>query len=341
MATLGVGRAIAQTEAEPNNTSLTADAATLPLGNIRISISGVLRANNRTPSPRDQDWFEMTSSSVFSSIKITITPSGIDGNERITYKVMDGGLDELVTGTVSGNPMEETISSHGSGNFFIKISDENSLTSASGAGAYKVDVVGVDPTSPPTETTEVESNNDSSNADVLNVPFTPNNTGATVTGKLRENNQTPNPRDVDWFKFTNPHKFSAMKVILIPDGIDSNQHISWQILDEQLNVLSDADMNNTSELTIDPTADGATFFVEVFDDGNLDSNSGQASYSVQVLGVGGTGQTQYAAWSNGAAFDADANGDGVKNGLAFLLGAAGPSAAVTPPTFPRVPETRR
>ena len=111
MATLGLGRAIAQTEAEPNNTSLTADAATLPLGNIRISISGVLRANNQTPSPRDQDWLKITSSSVFSSIKITITPSGIDGNERITYKVMDGGLDELVTGTVSGNPMEETIPS--------------------------------------------------------------------------------------------------------------------------------------------------------------------------------------------------------------------------------------
>ena len=28
------------------------------------------------------------------------------------------------------------------------------------------------------------------------------------------------------------------------------------------------------------------------------------------------------AWAGGAAFDADANGDGVKNGLAFLLGAA-------------------
>ena len=30
----------------------------------------------------------------------------------------------------------------------------------------------------------------------------------------------------------------------------------------------------------------------------------------------------YAAWSGGAAFDADANGDGLSNGLAFLLGAA-------------------
>ena len=34
----------------------------------------------------------------------------------------------------------------------------------------------------------------------------------------------------------------------------------------------------------------------------------------------------YDTWSGGAAFDADANGDGVKNGLAFLLGAANPNA---------------
>ena len=32
-------------------------------------------------------------------------------------------------------------------------------------------------------------------------------------------------------------------------------------------------------------------------------------------------QTPYEVWAGGAAFDADANGDGVKNGLAFLLGA--------------------
>jgi autotransporter-associated beta strand protein len=34
----------------------------------------------------------------------------------------------------------------------------------------------------------------------------------------------------------------------------------------------------------------------------------------------------YAAWSAGAAFDADTNGDGVGNGLAWLLGAANPNA---------------
>ena len=36
-------------------------------------------------------------------------------------------------------------------------------------------------------------------------------------------------------------------------------------------------------------------------------------------------QTPYEAWSGGAAFGADANGDGVDNGLAFLLGAANPN----------------
>ena len=41
----------------------------------------------------------------------------------------------------------------------------------------------------------------------------------------------------------------------------------------------------------------------------------------------------YIAWSGGAAFNADANKDGVPNGLAFLLGASGPNTSVTPPTI--------
>jgi hypothetical protein len=34
----------------------------------------------------------------------------------------------------------------------------------------------------------------------------------------------------------------------------------------------------------------------------------------------------YAEWSGGEAFEADTNGDGVSNGMAFLLGAADPNA---------------
>jgi autotransporter-associated beta strand protein len=51
-----------------------------------------------------------------------------------------------------------------------------------------------------------------------------------------------------------------------------------------------------------------------------------------TINVSGTAQTQYEAWAGGALFNNDANGDGVKNGLAFLLGASGPSGAVTQPT---------
>ena len=40
-------------------------------------------------------------------------------------------------------------------------------------------------------------------------------------------------------------------------------------------------------------------------------------------------QTKYAAWAGTASFDVDTNGDGVKNGIAWLLGAAGPSANAT------------
>ena len=54
-----------------------------------------------------------------------------------------------------------------------------------------------------------------------------------------------------------------------------------------------------------------------------------------LLNVTSTGVVTdpYAVWAvGGAAFDGDANGDGVENGLAFLLGAATPTSAVTLPT---------
>ena len=60
---------------------------------------------------------------------------------------------------------------------------------------------------------------------------------------------------------------------------------------------------------------------------NNDSN--ENPFVIHLSGTGLIPQTPYDAWSGGAAFDADANGDGVSNGLAFLLGAANPSANAT------------
>jgi autotransporter-associated beta strand protein len=54
-----------------------------------------------------------------------------------------------------------------------------------------------------------------------------------------------------------------------------------------------------------------------------------------LLKVTSTGQSAYQAWAGGAAFDADANNDGLPNGAAFLLGAGSPSSAVTRPTVTR------
>jgi autotransporter-associated beta strand protein len=54
---------------------------------------------------------------------------------------------------------------------------------------------------------------------------------------------------------------------------------------------------------------------------NNDSDEGTFT-----INVSGTAQTPYDAWSGGAGFDVDTNGDGVDNGLAFLLGAANPNA---------------
>jgi fibronectin-binding autotransporter adhesin len=53
---------------------------------------------------------------------------------------------------------------------------------------------------------------------------------------------------------------------------------------------------------------------------NNDSDEGTFT-----INVNGTAQTLYQAWAGGATFSGDANGDGVSNGLAFLLGATGPN----------------
>jgi autotransporter-associated beta strand protein len=55
------------------------------------------------------------------------------------------------------------------------------------------------------------------------------------------------------------------------------------------------------------------------------SDSDENPFVINLSGTG-TGEMPYDAWAGGAAFEDDANGDGVKNGLAFLLGAADPSA---------------
>ena len=75
----------------------------------------------------------------------------------------------------------------------------------------------------------------------------------------------------------------------------------------------------TFTVTFAPSAAGernATLTIE-------SNDSDEGSY---VINLTGTGQSAFDAWSGGAAFDADANGDGVSNGLAWILGAADPSA---------------
>ena len=66
------------------------------------------------------------------------------------------------------------------------------------------------------------------------------------------------------------------------------------------------------------------------------SSSGLTSAQLALIsGLGGVtldangflvAGSPYGSWSGGAAFSADSNGDGVSNGLAWILGAAGPSA---------------
>ena len=96
-----------------------------------------------------------------------------------------------------------------------------------------------------------------------------------------------------------------------------------------------ADFTVTAMPTTPVTSDGGTttFTVRFYPhaagarNASLSIANSDSDENPFVINISGTGTGQpYDAWSGGAAFDADANGDGVKNGLAFLLGAANPSA---------------
>ena len=63
-----------------------------------------------------------------------------------------------------------------------------------------------------------------------------------------------------------------------------------------------------------------------------DANHNPAPPVAQPLTVKPLTMAAYDAWAGGAAFAADANADGIANGLAWLLGAVDPSATVSLPT---------
>lgn len=84
-------------------------------------------------------------------------------------------------------------------------------------------------------------------------------------------------------------------------------------------------------LTINPTANlvgGKNYAIQIaataIDDTAGNSFAGTTNDTTWSFAT----EPAYDAWAGGALFDADANGDGVKNGLAWILGAANPAASV-------------
>jgi autotransporter-associated beta strand protein len=93
-----------------------------------------------------------------------------------------------------------------------------------------------------------------------------------------------------------------------------------------------ADFTVTTAPSASVAAAGTTTFVVTFApsaagerNATLTIESNDSDEGSYVINLTGTGQSAFDAWSGGAAFDADANGDGVSNGLAWILGAADPS----------------
>jgi autotransporter-associated beta strand protein len=80
---------------------------------------------------------------------------------------------------------------------------------------------------------------------------------------------------------------------------------------------------NTTTFTVRFTPGGAGARGAALSIANDDTTDGENPF---IINLNGTGQTPYDAWSGGDPFGGDANGDGVKNGLAWLLGATDPNA---------------
>jgi fibronectin-binding autotransporter adhesin len=104
-------------------------------------------------------------------------------------------------------------------------------------------------------------------------------------------------------------------------------------------ISGDSDFTVTVQPSTNPVPDtsGTTTFTVRF----TPQTSGARSATISIdnddsdenpftITLNGTGQTAYDAWATGSeTFDGDANGDGVKDGIAFLLGAATPGTDAT------------
>lgn len=80
----------------------------------------------------------------------------------------------------------------------------------------------------------------------------------------------------------------------------------------------------TSAAAINGTLDGSNLSGPIGDGGTGSLRINGTAIELVVSGI--VSDSPHQIWSDGAAFSHDSNGDGVSNGLAFLLGAADPSA---------------
>ena len=84
-----------------------------------------------------------------------------------------------------------------------------------------------------------------------------------------------------------------------------------------------ASTENTAAISgLSPGAPYDVYFVAEDDEGSPNLQTTPVKVDITTL-------TLFAEWSGGAGFEIDTNGDGISNGMAFLLGAAGPNADAT------------
>lgn len=133
---------------------------------------------------------------------------------------------------------------------------------------------------------ETEPNNSPETANPLVVPFTPNETGVMVTGKLREGNTTPIPPDSDVFVFTNLHQFTSFRIKIQFNGIDGAESAVWAISDATTSLEGGAS-NSSVDKTVPAPPAGVPLFVAVADLNGLTSASGEGNYTIEIIGLSG------------------------------------------------------
>jgi autotransporter-associated beta strand protein len=247
----------------------------------------------------------------------------LGSNTELTFTVRNSGTGDL---SLTGNPMV-AVSGTNSADFTVT-ADPTSPVSAAGTTTFKVRFA---PSALGERSANITiANNDSDEGSyVINLSGTgtgapeiaveqPANTGIATGGSKGFGTVTLGSNTSLIFTIRNSGNVALSLSGIPPVAVSGTNSADFTVTADPTTPVSAA---GTTTFTVRFTPGAAGPRAAALTIANNDSDEG--SY---VINLTGTGQTAFEAWSGGATFNADANGDGVSNGLAWILGAADTTA---------------